>query len=46
MAEAALALATCDPAQENGLVVKSGPYLRTVGRPTRTLDGRAELALA
>ena len=28
MAEAALALATCDPARENGLVVKSLSYLR------------------
>jgi NAD(P)-dependent dehydrogenase (short-subunit alcohol dehydrogenase family) len=31
MADAALALATCDPAQENGLVVRSGPYLRSRG---------------
>ena len=31
MADAALALATCDPAQENGLVVRSGPYLRARG---------------
>jgi citronellol/citronellal dehydrogenase len=31
MADAALALATCDPAQESGLVVRSGPYLRARG---------------
>jgi citronellol/citronellal dehydrogenase len=31
MADAALALATCDPARENGLVVRSGPYLRARG---------------
>ena len=31
MADAALALATCDPAQDNGLVVRSGPYLRARG---------------
>ena len=31
MADAALALATCDPEQENGLVVRSGPYLRARG---------------
>jgi citronellol/citronellal dehydrogenase len=31
MAAAALALATCDPTRENGLVVRSGPYLRTRG---------------
>jgi citronellol/citronellal dehydrogenase len=31
MADAALALATCDPGQENGLVVRSGPYLRARG---------------
>jgi len=29
MAEAALALATCDPAVENGTIVRSGPYLRS-----------------
>ncbi len=40
MAEAALALATCDPARENGLVAKSRSYLRARGRPTRSLDGR------
>ena len=31
MADAALALATCDPALESGLVVRSGPYLRAGG---------------
>ena len=31
MADAALALATCDPARESGLVVRSGPYLRARG---------------
>ncbi len=40
MAEAALAFATCDPACDNGLVVKSLTYLRDRARPVRTLDGR------
>jgi citronellol/citronellal dehydrogenase len=31
MADAALALASCDPERENGLVVRSGPYLRARG---------------
>jgi citronellol/citronellal dehydrogenase len=31
MAHAALVLATCDPEHENGLVVRSGPYLRARG---------------
>ncbi|MDQ1381355.1 MAG: citronellol/citronellal dehydrogenase [Actinomycetota bacterium] len=31
MADAALALATCDPTEENGRVVRSGPYLRARG---------------
>jgi citronellol/citronellal dehydrogenase len=31
MADATLALATCDPARDNGLVVRSGPYLRSRG---------------
>jgi NAD(P)-dependent dehydrogenase (short-subunit alcohol dehydrogenase family) len=31
MAEAALALSTCDPVRENGQVVLSGPYLATKG---------------
>ena len=55
MAEAALALATCDPPRENGLVVKSLSYLRDRGPadPARStaaawshdgdLDGRVAL---
>jgi NAD(P)-dependent dehydrogenase (short-subunit alcohol dehydrogenase family) len=43
MAEAALAFATCDPARENGLVVKSRPYLKEIGRRTMSLDGLEEL---
>lgn len=43
MAEAALALATCDPALENGLVVKSLPYLRERGHAVQSLDGRGPL---
>jgi NAD(P)-dependent dehydrogenase (short-subunit alcohol dehydrogenase family) len=43
MAEAALALATCDPANENGQVVKSRPYLNELGRATRSLDGREDI---
>jgi citronellol/citronellal dehydrogenase len=31
MADATLALATCDPARDNGLVVRSGPYLKQRG---------------
>jgi NAD(P)-dependent dehydrogenase (short-subunit alcohol dehydrogenase family) len=31
MADAALQLAVCDPERENGLVVRSGPYLRARG---------------
>ena len=31
MVDAALALATCDPARETGMVVRSRPYLRTRG---------------
>jgi NAD(P)-dependent dehydrogenase (short-subunit alcohol dehydrogenase family) len=34
MADAALALATCDAERENGLVVRSGPYLRAGGSAT------------
>jgi NAD(P)-dependent dehydrogenase (short-subunit alcohol dehydrogenase family) len=44
MAEAALALATCDAGADNGLVVKSLPFLRDRQRPIRTLDGRELLA--
>jgi NAD(P)-dependent dehydrogenase (short-subunit alcohol dehydrogenase family) len=40
MVEAVLALATCDPERQNGLVVRSVPYLRERGREIRTLDGR------
>jgi citronellol/citronellal dehydrogenase len=40
MAEAALALSTCDVAAENGLIVKSLTYLRAHGRPVHSLDGR------
>jgi NAD(P)-dependent dehydrogenase (short-subunit alcohol dehydrogenase family) len=32
MADAAVALASCDPEEENGLVVRSGPYLRSKER--------------
>lgn len=31
MADATLALCTCDPATQNGMVVRSGPYLRAQG---------------
>ena len=31
MADAALALAACDPADVSGRVVRSGPFLRTLG---------------
>jgi NAD(P)-dependent dehydrogenase (short-subunit alcohol dehydrogenase family) len=41
MVEAALALSTCDPATETGLITKSLTYLRETGREVRTLDGRA-----
>jgi citronellol/citronellal dehydrogenase len=44
MAEAALLLATCDPALENGRVVKSLSYLRDREEPVHTLDGRELLA--
>jgi citronellol/citronellal dehydrogenase len=43
LAEAALAFATCDPARENGLVVKSLSYLRERDRPILELDGREVL---
>jgi NAD(P)-dependent dehydrogenase (short-subunit alcohol dehydrogenase family) len=43
LAEASLALATCDPARENGLVVKSLSYLRERGRTIQSLDGRGPL---
>jgi NAD(P)-dependent dehydrogenase (short-subunit alcohol dehydrogenase family) len=41
MAEASLVLATCDPRDTSGLVVKSLPFLRERGREVATLDGRA-----
>jgi NAD(P)-dependent dehydrogenase (short-subunit alcohol dehydrogenase family) len=44
LAEASLALATCDPARESGLVVKSLSYLRERGRAIQTLDGRGPIA--
>ena len=44
LAEASLALATCDPELENGLVVKSLSYLRERSRAIQTLDGRGPLA--
>ncbi len=44
MAEAALALATCDPASQNGMVLRSVPYLRALGREVHTLDGAGVLA--
>jgi NAD(P)-dependent dehydrogenase (short-subunit alcohol dehydrogenase family) len=40
MVEAVVALASCDPRRENGLVAKSLDYLRSSGRAVRTLDGR------
>src|SRR4029077_12329694 len=43
LAEASLALATCDPLRESGLVVKSLSYLRDRGRAIQTLDGRGPL---
>jgi NAD(P)-dependent dehydrogenase (short-subunit alcohol dehydrogenase family) len=44
MAEAALVLATCDPAVDNGLVVRSLPFLAARGRAVAALDGRGALA--
>jgi citronellol/citronellal dehydrogenase len=44
MAESAVALATCDPAIDNGLVVRSLSYLRARERSTRSLDGATVLA--
>jgi NAD(P)-dependent dehydrogenase (short-subunit alcohol dehydrogenase family) len=41
MAEAALALCTGDPAQLTGRVAYSLRFLEEIGRPVRTLDGRA-----
>jgi len=39
IAEAALALATCDPATLTGRILYSGPFLKELGRAPRTLDG-------
>jgi NAD(P)-dependent dehydrogenase (short-subunit alcohol dehydrogenase family) len=44
MVEAVLALATCDPAQTNGRVVRSLAYLHETGRAARSLDGREVVA--
>jgi citronellol/citronellal dehydrogenase len=44
LAEASLALATCDPDVENGLVVKSLSYLRDRDRAIQSLDGRGPIA--
>jgi NAD(P)-dependent dehydrogenase (short-subunit alcohol dehydrogenase family) len=41
MAEAALALCTGDPATQTGRVLYSLRFLEEIGRPIRTLDGRA-----
>jgi NAD(P)-dependent dehydrogenase (short-subunit alcohol dehydrogenase family) len=39
--EAALALATCDPATTTGRILYSRPYLEEIGREPHALDGRA-----
>ena len=39
IAEAALALATCDPATLTGRILYSGPFLAELNRKPRTLDG-------
>ena len=39
MAEAALALCSCDPAQCTGQILLSGDYLAAIGREVRSLDG-------
>ena len=44
MAEASLALATCDPTIDNGRVVRSLSFLRARGRGTHSLDGATVLA--
>jgi NAD(P)-dependent dehydrogenase (short-subunit alcohol dehydrogenase family) len=40
MAETALALASCDPNEVNGLTVYSTTYLNEIGREIHTLDGK------
>ena len=42
MAEAAVALCSCDPQKLTGRVTYSLPLLAELGRPIRTLDGSAE----
>jgi len=39
IAEAALVLATCDPATLTGRILYSQPFLKELGRPARALDG-------
>lgn len=41
MAEAALALASCNPAQTTARVLQSAIFLREIGRRVRTLDGKS-----
>jgi hypothetical protein len=43
IAEAALALASCDPKESTGMVVWSHQYLDQIHRPTMALDGRTVL---
>jgi NAD(P)-dependent dehydrogenase (short-subunit alcohol dehydrogenase family) len=43
MAETALALATCNPNETNGLCTYSTTYLNQIGRQIHTLDGRSVL---
>jgi len=43
MAETALALATCDPNETNGLTTYSTTYLNQIGRQIQTLDGKSVL---
>jgi len=43
MAETALALASCDPNEVNGLTVYSTTYLQEIGREIHTLDGKEVL---
>lgn len=44
IAEAALALCACDPAKVTGRILYSVRLLEEIGRPIRTLDGRALFA--
>jgi len=43
MAETALAFATCDPNETNGVCTYSTTYLNQIGRPIHTLDGKTVL---